>query len=345
MASITSQLFLGVKIECARCHNHPLEKWTQDDFNGMAAFFSQVRYKGGAGPRNNERMLYVDFEREFKHPDTGKIYQPKALGGPVMRTDEWSDRREQLVDWLTQPENPYFARAMVNRMWRNFMGRGLVEPIDDFRTTNPATNEPLLDALAQDFIEHDFDIHHLIRVITGSKTYQRSSVTSESNRDDTTADSHYYPRRMIDEQLADSVSQATGVSEEFRYLYPGTRAAQLPEPEIPSYMLDVFDRPSRQLICERKQTNTLNQALHLISGDTVQKKIANEEGILTELLSQGLEADAIVEELYLRTVSRFPDERERALAHTAIGKAGDVRRGMEDVFWALLNSKEFLYNH
>ena len=344
MAAITSQLFLGVNIECARCHNHPLEKWTQDDFNGMAAFFSQVRYKG-AGPRNNERILYVDFERPFKNPDNGRVYEPKALGGPVMKTDEWSDRREQLVDWLATPDNPFFAKAIVNRMWRNFMGRGLVEPVDDFRATNPPTNEPLLDALAKDFAEHDYDLHHLIRVITASKTYQLSSVTSEANRADTTAYSHFYPRRMIAEQLADSVAKATGVPEDFKYLYPGTRAMQLPEPEIESYMLDVFDRPSRQLICERPRTNTLNQALHLISGDTVQKKIVNDDSVLTELIDDRKAADEIIEELYLRTVTRYPDAEEREFARMAIDKAGDNRRGLEDVFWALLNSKEFLYNH
>jgi hypothetical protein len=345
LASVTSQLFLGVSIECARCHNHPLERWTRNDFNGMAAFFSQVRYKSGAGPRNNERVLYVDFQRQFQHPDTKQVFLPKPLDGPVLTSGDWTDRRELFADWLTSPHNPFFAKALVNRMWRNFLGRGLVEPVDDFRVTNPPTNEPLLEALARDFIEHGYDLHHLIRRITASETYQLSSVPHAGNREDKMAYSRYYPRRLIAEQLLDSISQATGVPERYRSLYPGTRAAQLPEPEIESYFLEVFERPSRQLVCERKQTPTLNQALHLIAGDTIHNKVGHPEGALAKLLRSHRAPGEIVEELYLATLSRYPDAEERRLAETALTKAGSPRQGLEDVFWALLNSKEFLYNH
>ena len=349
LAAMTSQLFLGVSIECARCHNHPLEKWTQDDFNGMAAFFSQVRYKG-AGPRNNERVLYVDFEREFQHPDTKKAYWPKPLGGPVMaipamENGEYVDRREALARWLTSSENPYFARAIVNRMWRNFMGRGFVEPVDDFRVTNPPTNEPLLEELARDFTAHGYDLHHLIRRITASSTYQLSSAPNRWNKVDTMAYSRYYPKRLSAEQLLDSVSLATGVPEEYKSLYPGTRAMQVPDPEIESYFLEVFDRPSRQLICERKNAPTLNQALHLVSGESLQKKISGDKGVLRKLLAARRSTVEIVEELYLGTVSRLPDAAERKLAEEAVRKAGDTGKGLEDVFWALLSSKEFLFNH
>ena len=340
LASITSQLFLGVSIECARCHNHPLEKWTRNDFNGMAAFFSQVRYKGGTGPRNNERVLFVDFKRQFQHPDTKETFWPKPLAGPVYQPDDNTDRRELLADWLTSPQNPFFAKAIVNRMWRNFMGRGLVEPVDDFRDTNPSTNGPLLEALAKDFAEHRYDLHHLIRTITASKAYQLSSIPTEANRGDTMAYSRYYPRRLTAEQLLDSISQATGVPERYASLYPGTRAAQLPEPEIESYFLEVFDRPSRQLICERKQPPTLNQALHLISGDTIHKKVSDPKGVVAS--RKGRPPAEIVEELYLGTLSRYPDPEERQVALAAAGKG---QKGLEDVFWALLNSKEFLYNH
>ena len=344
LASITSQVFLGVSIECARCHNHPLEKWTRDDFNGMAAFFSQVRYKN-AGPRNNERVLYVDFKRQFKNPDTNRVYWPKPLDGPVFATNNEVDRRELLADWITAPQNPFFAKALVNRMWRNFMGRGLVEPVDDFRITNPATNEPLVNELAKDFAAHGYDLHQLIRRITASRAYQFSSKPNAANRDDKMAYSRHYSRRLTAEQLLDSVSQATDVPEQYRSLYPGTRATQLPEPEIESYFLEVFDRPSRQLICERKQPPTLNQALHLISGDTIQKKIGDPRGVLARLVDEKRSRREIVEEFYLRTLSRFPDEDERAAADAAVSKAPDSRQGLEDVFWALLNSKEFLYNH
>ncbi|MBM3725528.1 MAG: DUF1553 domain-containing protein [Acidobacteria bacterium] len=341
MAAVTSQLFLGISIECARCHNHPLEKWTQGDFSGMAAFFSQVRYKNGTGPRNNERVLYVDFARQFSHPDTKQVFQPKPLGDPVLAPGNETDRRELLADWMTSPGNPFFARAIVNRMWRNFMGRGLVEPVDDFRETNPPSNAPLLDALAKDFIAHRFDLHHLIRVITASRAYQLSGTPAPGSEGDTMAYSRYFARRLSAEQLLDSIAQATGVPEEYRSLYPGTRASQLPEPEIESYFLEVFDRPSRQIVCERKQPPTLNQALHLISGDTIQKKITNSGGFLAK--AKGRPAGDVIDELYLRTVSRPPDAGERRLALEQAEKRG--HRGLEDVFWALLNSREFIYNH
>ena len=344
LAAITSQVFLGVSIECARCHNHPLERWTRDDFNGMAAFFSQVKYKS-AGPRNNERVLYVDFKRQFQNPDNKRVYWPKALDGPVIAATNEVDRRELLADWITSPANPFFARAIVNRMWRNFMGRGLVEPVDDFRITNPATNEPLLDALAKDFVDHGYDLHQLIRRITASRAYQLSSKPNGANRDDKMAYSRHYSRRLTAEQLLDSVSQATGVPERYTSLYPGTRAAQLPEPEVESYFLEVFDRPSRQLICERKQPPTLNQALHLISGDTIQKKVTDPQGILEKMREDNRAPGQIIEELYLRTLSRYPDAEESLNAEAAIAKSPSARRGFEDVFWALLNSKEFLYNH
>ena len=335
-ASTTTQLFLGVSIECARCHNHPLEHWTRDDFNGMAAFFSQIRFKEPSGPRNNEKSLYLDFKRQFQHPDTKQVYLPKPLNGPVVTaSDDWTDRRELLADWMTSPNNPYFARTLVNRMWRNFMGRGLVEPVDDFRATNPPTNAPLLDALAKDFVEHGYDLHHLIRSITSSATYQLSSIPIDGNKGDRMAYSRYSPRRLTAEQMLDSIVLATGVPERFRSQYPGTRASQLAEPEIESYFLDVFDRPSRQLICERKQPPTLNQALHLISGDTIQKKIADPRSSLP----------GDVEEMYLRTLSRYPDAEERSMAERVIAQAGDAKRGYQDLLWALLNCKEFLYNH
>jgi hypothetical protein len=345
LAAMTSQLFLSVSIDCARCHNHPLEKWTQDDFNGMAAVFSQVRYKNGTGPRNNERNLYLDFKRQFQHPDTKRVHLPKILGGPYLEDGEWTDRRELLVDWLVARDNPYFARSIVNRMWHNFFGRGFVEPVDDFRATNPPTNEPLLDELARDFIQHGYDLHHLIRRMTSSRAYQTSSVPVNGNKEDTMAYSRYYPKRLSAEALMDSIALATGAPDQFRSLYPGTRAMQVPDPEIESYFLEIFDRPSRQLICERKNAPTLNQALHLVSADSIQPKLVSPEGNLKKLLASSLDVEAVVEELYLGTLSRMPDAEERKLAAGAISRAGDRRKGLEDVFWALLSSKEFLYNH
>jgi len=282
-------------------------------------------------------------KRQFQHPDSKQVFLAKPLDGREIAPDDTVDRRELLADWLTSPKNPFFAKAIANRMWRNFMGRGMVEPVDDFRLTNPATNEPLLEALAKDFIAHGYDLHHLIRTIAASRTYQLSGAPTKYNRSDKMAYSRHYTRRLTAEQLLDSIAQATGVEEKFTSLYPGTRAAQLPEPEIESYFLEVFDRPSRQLVCERKQPPTLNQALHLIGGDTIQKKVTDKRGALAKM--SGRPVDEVIEELYLRTVSRYPDAEERQIAKAAVAKAAEPKRGLEDVFWALLNSKEFLYNH
>jgi len=256
MAGVTSQLFLGVSIECARFHNHPFERWTRDDFNGMAAFFSQIQHKS-IGPRGNEYILFLDFAKQYQNPDTKRVYLPKPLNAPPMMPAEWTDRRALLADWMTSPQNPYFAKSIVNRMWSCFFGRGLVERVDDFRITNPATNEPLLEALGVDFIEHGFDLHHLIRRISASRVYQLSSVPNEGNKEDKMAYSRYYPRHLTAEQSLDSISQATGVRERFEMFYPGTRAAQVTHPEVESYFLDVFDRPLRKEVCERKHTLTL----------------------------------------------------------------------------------------
>lgn len=345
LAAQASQLFLGVRIDCARCHDHPMERWSQDDYNGMAAYFSQIKYKGGVGPRNNERALYVEFDRQFEHPENGKTYRPKPLGGPRPQLDDSTDRREALVDWMTADDNPFFSRAIANRMWRQFMGRGVVEPVDDFRDTNPPANPELLDALAREFVASGYDLHDLIRMITSSRAYQLSSVPTEANADDTQGHSHYYARRLSAEQLLDSISLATGVPEAFPSLYPGTRAAQLPEPEVPSYFLDVFDRPSRQLVSDRATTSSLNQALHMVSGKTVQKKVSGKDSVLRRMIEEDWNDRDIIEELYLRTVSRRPEPAEIDAALSAAEAAEGRRQGLEDVFWALLNSKEFLYQH
>ena len=345
LAAQASQLFLGVRIECARCHDHPMERWTQDDYNGMAAFFSQVRYKGGVGPRNNERTLYLEFDRQFQHPENEQIYLPKALGGRRTELGEWSDRRAALVDWMTAADNPYFSRAIVNRMWKQFMGSGIVEPADDFRETNPPSNEDLLDGLAKRFVASGYDLKALIRDITSSCAYQFSSIPTAANREDTLGHSHYYARRLSAEQLLDSISLATGVHEQFPSMYPGTRAAQLPEPEVPSYFLDVFDRPSRQLVSDRAVTHSLNQALHLVSGSTIEDKVASEDGALARMIARGLYDGRIIEELYLRALARFPEPAERKAAAESVRSARNRAQGLEDVFWALLNSKEFLYQH
>jgi hypothetical protein len=343
-ATVTSQLFLGVSIECARCHNHPFERWTRDDFSGMAAFFAQVKHKP-SGPLFSDYILFLDFEKPYQNPETKRVHLPKALNEPPLTPGAWTDRRELLANWITSPRNPYFAKSIVNRMWACFMGRGLVERVDDFRVTNPPTNEPLLNALSADFIEHGYDLQHLIKRITTSRTYQLSSVPNAGNKEDTMAYSRYYPRHLAAEQALDSISQATGVPAQFDSFYPGTRAMQVTHPEVESYFLDVFDRAPRKEVCERKHTLTLNQVIHRISGDTIQRRITNEGGLLSKMLAANRSVEEIIDELYLGTVSRSPTAQDRDLGQQAIARAGNVRAGLEDLFWSLLNSKEFWYNH
>jgi Protein of unknown function (DUF1553)/Protein of unknown function (DUF1549)/Bacterial Ig-like domain (group 2) len=344
MATFTSQVFLGVSLECARCHDHPSENWRRDDFMGLAAFFSQVKFKGGR--RNNERFLYVDTDLEFKHPDTKEPVQARFLGGVPATFKAGEDRRARLAEWLTAPSNPYFARTAVNRVWKELMGRGIVDPTDDFRATNPPTHPELLDRLASDFVEHGFDLHHLMRQILNSRAYQHSSRPNETNKEDQTAYSRHYIRRLTAEQLLDAISQVTEVPERFPYFYPGKRATQLPDPIVDSYFLTIFDRASREnATCSRKQSISLTQSLHLVGGDTVNKKIRDDRGVLSRLIRGESTDQEILEHLYLAAVSRYPTAQESAAAQKSVAGAPDRRGGFEDVLWALLNSKEFLYNH
>jgi hypothetical protein len=343
MATTTSQVFLGVSLECARCHDHPFEKWKQDDFLGLAAFFAQVRHKNRI--RQNERVLYFDAKRELKHPKNQQPVVPKFLGGRPVKIEPDQDRREVLAEWMTAPSNPYFARAVVNRLWKHFLGRGLVEPVDDFRVTNPPTNEALLTALAEDFVRHKYDLKHLFRTITGSRVYQLSAQPNETNKEDKQFYSRFYLKRLNAEQLLDGISQVTEVPEKFPGFHLGTRATQLPDPKVPSYFLDVFDRATRETVCERKQTTSVTQIMHLISGDTVNQKIRGENSLIERLINSGKTTGEIIEELYLRTLSRFPTKEEAQLARQGVGQAPSPREGYEDLLWALLNSKEFLFNH
>jgi len=344
MATFTSQVFLGVSLECARCHDHPSEKWRREDFMGLAAFFSQVKYK--SGPRNNERYLYVDPDLEFKHPDTKQPVRAKFLGGEWQTFRPGEDRRMRMAEWLTSPSNPYFARAAVNRIWREFMGRGIVDPPDDFRATNPATHPELLDRLSADFVAHGFDLRHLMRLILSSRAYQLSALPNETNKDDKIGFSRRYVRRLTAEQLLDAIAQVTEVPEKFPYFYPGKRAIQLPDPLVDSYFLTIFDRASREnATCTRRQSASLTQSLHLIGGETLSVKIRDTRGVLARLLRENKNDEEILEHLYLSALSRRPAAEEKAGLLAGIRRASDRRAGLEDVLWALLNSKEFLYNH
>jgi hypothetical protein len=343
-----AQVFLGVRVGCARCHHHPFERWSQDDYAGMAAFFVRLATKRSQefGIFGGEQVVYLRSKGEMTHPRKGTIVPPHPLGGPVM--DDPLDRRVKLAEWLTSKDNPYFARNLVNRFWGYYMGRGLVEPLDDLRATNPASNPELLDALAKDFAEHHFDLKHLLKTIMESRAYQLAARPGEGNKAD--AGNVYYTRftvrRLTAEELADAVDYATGTREKYKGLPMGTRAIQLPDPNVPSFFLDVFGRPGRKVTCECERTIQPNiaQALHLLNGDFLNQKIASPQGRIAALFKARKSLPAIVEELYLVTLSRPPRPEELQRALHWIAEAPSPREGAEDLLWSLLNSREFLFN-
>jgi hypothetical protein len=345
----TAQVFLGVRVGCARCHHHPFEKWSQDDYAGMAAFFVRLGTKGSRefGIFGGETVVYLRPSGEMTHPRKGGVVPPHPLDGKVM--DDPLDRRVKLAAWITAKDNAFFARNLVNRFWGYFMGRGLVEPLDDVRATNPASNPELLDALARDYAEHHFDLKHLIRTILNSRAYQLSSAAVDGNKVDVLNVQHtrYTVRRLTAEQLADGIDFATGTREKYRGLPLGMRAIQLPDPNVPSFLLDVFGRPSRKIACECERTVQPNiaQALHLLNGDFLNKKIAAPTGRIGILFKAKKEMPAVVEELYLATLSRPPRQQELQHDLEELRTAPTIREGVEDLLWALLNSREFLFNH
>src|SRR5262245_30602930 len=345
----TAQVFLGVRMQCAKCHHHPFEKWSQDDYYGMAAFFVRLGTKNSQefGLFGRETVVYLKPAGEQTHPRKGGVVPPHPLDGPT--TDDRFDRRRKLAEWLTAKYNPFFARNLANRFWGYLMGRGLVEPLDDMRATNPPSNPELLDALARDFADHQFDLKHLLRTILNSRAYQLSSAVTPGNEAD--AANVYYARRTIRrltaEQVADALDFATGTQEKYQGLPPGTRAIQLPDTKVRSFLLDVFGRPARQITCECERTAQPNiaQALHLLNGDFLNKKIAAPTGRIETLLKAKAEPPALIEELYLVTLSRPPRPDELTKAKEWLAAAPSVREGAQDLLWVLLNSREFQFNH
>jgi hypothetical protein len=361
--------FLGLSITCARCHNHPLEKWTQNDYYSMANLFSRVRLK------NDDRMELAVFSSpsgEVNHPRLGRPMPPRPLDAKPLGFDSALDRRQYFAEWLTSPENPYFARALVNRVWRNFMGRGLVEAVDDLRDTNPPTNEELFNVLAADFVKHNFDVRYLIDTIMTSATYQTSAQPQKDNAQDDKYYSHYIIRRLPAEVLLDAVCQVTQAPEKFEGYPLGMRAMQLPDSRVDSYFLTVFGRPERlqNAVSERQSDPSITQALHVINGDTLNQKLRAPGGSVDMLLRLGLSDQRMTEYLFLSAFSRYPTEKERdgfvADLRVASGRpssdsppqageasvyaeswgTADPRRPvLEDVLWAMLTSKEFMFNH
>ena len=359
----TAVTFMGMSITCCRCHNHPLEKWTQDQYWSMANLFSRVALKNGE--RRGEVNVQSLPSGDVPHLRRGVPMPPAPLDGKPLSLDSTVDRRAYFVDWLTAADNPYFARALVNRVWRNFMGRGLVEAEDDLRQTNPPTNPELLDALAKDFVAHKYDVKHVIRTIMNSASYQRSSRPLPENKNDDRFYSHYLVRRLPAEVILDAYSQVTGVPTPFTQIssaagdsasgyngYPlGTRALQLPDSLVVSRFLDAFGRPERSQTCscERQQDSSVGQALHLNNGQTLNDKIRAKNSRIEKWLKDKITDEEAVRQLFLLALCREPTtaERERFLAllkEAAADMKTTRREALEDLFWSVLASKEFMFN-
>jgi hypothetical protein len=347
-AEIVTQVFLGVRLQCAKCHHHPFEKWSQDDYYGMAAFFTRLGTKNSQefGIFGRETVVYLRPSGEATHPRKRTVVKPHALDGPDV--DDPLDRRIKLAEWLASKDNPMFARNIANRFWGYLMGRGLVEPLDDMRATNPPTNPELLDALANDLVAHKFDLKHLLRTIMQSRGYQLSSHIADGNRADVSNIyfARYTTKRLTAEQVADAVDAATGTREKYAGLPLGVRAIQLPDPLVNSYLMDVFGRPGRQIVCECERTTKPNiaQALHTLNGDFLNRKIAATTGRIETMLKANAPLPAIIEELYLATLSR-PASAEELAKVQDYAATTPPREVLQDLLWVLLNSREFLFNH
>jgi hypothetical protein len=364
LTEATSVTFLGMSITCCRCHNHPLEKWTQDQYWSLANLFARVGIKNG--DRAGEVTVQTLLDGDVLHLRRQLAMPPAPLDGEPLALDSAVDRRKYFADWLTRKDNPYFARALVNRVWKNFLGRGLVEAEDDLRQTNPPSNKELLDALAKDFVDHQYDVKYLVKTIMNSATYQRSAKPVPGNAVDDRFYSHYLIRRLSAEVVLDAYSQVTGVPTVFNVInvgasggtapttsYPlGTRALQLPDALVVSQFLDAFGRPDRTQTCscERTSDATVGQALHLNNGKTLNDKLRSKSSRVEQFLKDKLSDEEAIREVFLLALSREPTAKELQRLGTLMAEAArnpsmTRREVLEDLFWAVLTGKEFLFNH
>jgi hypothetical protein len=343
----TAQLFLGLRIQCARCHHHPFEKWSQQDYYGFAAFFSRMQRKPGV-QFGEERIVHARGIPTATNPKTQKAVAPAGLGAAPAAVSNDEDPRQKLVDWMTAPDNKFFAPALVNRYWKHFFSRGLVDPEDDMRVTNPATNQELLDALAKHFIDNKFDLKMLVRTICTSQVYQLASTPNDFNANDKQNYSRYYPKRLPAEVLLDAIDSVTESKTGFGGVPQSVRAVQLPDSGFNSYFLTVFGRPESTSACECERSSEANlaQSLHLLNSSEVQGKLSAASGRAALLAADKARSPQDkIRDIYLRVYSRepLPDEAAVALAH--LTKAKDEKLAFEDILWALVNTKEFLFNH
>ena len=363
MAENVSQAFMSLSINCAKCHNHPLEKWTNDQYYSFANLFARVRAKGWGGDARSgdgARTLFIADRGDLIQPRTGKPQPAAPLDGQAIASDSTEDRREALADWLTSPENPYFTRSIANRVWANFFGRGIVEPVDDLRISNPASNEPLLQAISEHLAKNGYDLKSLMRLILRSETYRRSSTPLPENEGDQKYYSRYYPRRLMAEVLQDAITSVTRVSPKYNRitlsdgstegtsLYrEGTRALQLSDSAVTSYFLKTFGRNEREITCECERSNkpSMVQVLHLSNGDTLNNNLRSKQSRVNTMITQS--NGDIIDEAYLLCLSRRPSDSERKRLQNIFEVAPETeRRGVvEDLFWALMTSREFLFQH
>ncbi len=339
-----AQVFMGMRIQCAQCHNHPFDRWTMNDYYGFAAFFPQIGRKQGEDPR--ETIVFDRTDGDVKHPVGGKTVKPKFLGGDIPEIAKGESRRTVLAEWLASPKNPFFARNLANVVWAHFLGRGIIEPVDDIRVSNPAVNPELLDTLGKKFTDYQYDFRKLVRDICTSRTYQLSTRPNDSNAHDDRNFARAGIRRMRAEVLLDSINQVAETSDKYQGLPRGARAVQIADGSVDTYFLTTFGRATRTTVCscEVKTEPNLSQALHLLNGSATNEKLQNSL-VVKRLVKELKEPAKVIDELYMRCVGRTATEDERARLMVFVDKAKSKELALQDVFWSLLNSKEFLFNH
>ncbi|HEY8503368.1 MAG TPA: DUF1553 domain-containing protein, partial [Gemmataceae bacterium] len=357
-----AQVFLGVRLQCTRCHNHPFDRWKRQEYHEFAAFFGRIGYRVLENNRKDdldkhefdgEQVVYIDRAAGLKHPDTGERLQPRFLGAPTPGLGGRDGELQALADWVADPANPFFARAQVNRIWYHLTGRGLVEPNDDFRASNPPSNGPLLDHLTREFVASNFDVRHVIRLIMNSRTYQLSAVPNETNAEDEAHFSRAYVRPLQAEQLLDALAQVLGVPVEFQGYPVGTRAGEIAAPRFPSRraprgpgekFLKAFGQPDRLLSCDCERSNDagLVQAFQLLTGELLHDMLRRPDNRIGKSIADGLTDAEIVRRLYLAALCREPTPAEESGIRQFLERSPDRRAALEDVAWGVLNAKEFL---
>ena len=340
-----AQVFMGMRLQCAQCHNHPFDRWTMNDYYSFAAFFTQIGRKGAEDPR--ETVIFNSNGGEMQHPVTKQNMKPKFLGSAVPEIKPGEDRRKIMVEWMASPENPFFSRNLSNMVWAHFFGIGIIDPVDDVRVSNPASNPELLDVLSAKFTEYNYDFKRLVRDICTSRTYQLSTQTNDSNIGDNVNFSHSLIRRMRAEVLLDAISTVTDTKNKFKGLPVGARAVQIADGNVSNYFLQTFGRATRETVCscEVKMEPNLGQALHLLNGDNTGKRV-RDGNIVKTMLDAGKKPEEVIESLYIRCVARKPTDAERQKILAEANKDPmKLQESLEDLFWALLNSKEFMFNH